>query len=493
MSETSTEPQSSAGEERLSGAATRARRFTLAATALGSALAFIDTSVVIVALPTIERDLGLGFTGQQWVVLSYSVALAALYLVAGATGDRFGRRRMFVWGIVGFAAASALAGAAPNESLLVAARALQGVAGAFLTTNSLALLRAVYGRDAGRAIGLWTALTSAAIVVGPPVGGALVEWASWRWIFFINLPLAAIAITLVVSCRPPRSSEREQQPFDLLGATLAAIGFGFLTFGLVQGQESGYARVSWALALGVAALLAFPIHERRTRAPMLPLELFSRRPFLAANVETLLVYGALGGFLFFFTIFLQFIGFSAFEAGLINLPVSVVIIALSPTLGRRADARGPKRLLTVGPLLTAAGMACLIGVSEQSDFWVYGPPGLLLFALGLAHVVAPITSTALATAPPSLSGIAAGVNQTVSRVGNLVAVAIAGLVVALVFEHVTGDASAVPLQLGETSQVLQDGSVSAFRAAIGVCVAFAVAGAAVAATMLKDERVDTAR
>ena len=295
---------------------------TLAATSLGSALAAIDTSVVIVALPTIERDLGLGFTGQQWVVLSYSVALAALYLVAGAAGDRFGRRRMFLWGALGFAAASALAGAAPDESLLVTARALQGVTGAFLTTNSLALL-----------------------------------------------PLAAVTLALLLGVREPQSSGAERRPFDLAGAALAASGFGLLTFGLVQGQESGYPRVAWALALGAAALIAFPVVERRRCSPMLPLELFARRSFTAANLETFLVYGALGGLVFFFILFLQFIGFSAFEAGLINLPVSVIIIALSPTLGRRADARDPRALLTLGPVLMAAGMAFLLGVSDRSDFW----------------------------------------------------------------------------------------------------------------------------
>ncbi len=476
---------------KLSRSELRRRRLTLAATALGSAVAFIDTSVVIVALPTIERDLGLGFTGQQWVVLSYSVALAALYLVAGAAGDRFGRRRMFVWGVVGFAAASALAGAAPSEELLVTARTLQGVAGAFLTTNSLALLRAVYGRDAGRAIGLWTALTGAAIVLGPPIGGALVEWASWRWIFFINLPLAAITVALLLTCREPRADAGERRAFDLAGAALAAIGFGFVTFGLVQGQDSGFAGVAWALALGAAALVAFPIVERRVRTPMLPLELFLRRLFAAANIETLFVYGALGGF-FFFTIFLQFLGFSPFEAGLVNLPLSVVIIALSPTLGRWADTRGPRGLLSLGPVLMAAGMACLLGISEQSDFWVFGPPGLVLFALGLAQVVAPITSTALSSAPAELAGIAAGVNQTVSRVGNLVTVAIAGLVVALVFENVTGDATAVPLQLDETSAVLRDGSVTAFRSAVGLCIGLALAGAATAAIMLRGERTERA-
>ncbi len=467
-----------------SAARTRVRRFTLAATALGSALAFIDTTVVVVALPTIERDLELGLTGQQWVVLSYSIALAAFYLVAGAAGDRFGRRRMFVWGIAGFAAASALAGVAPNEGLLILARALQGVAGAFLTTNSLALLRATYGRDAGRAIGLWTALTGAAIIAGPPIGGALVEWASWRWIFFINLPIATVTLALIAACPEPKATSGERRGFDLPGALLAACGFGFLAFGLVQGQESGFAQVAWALVLGIVALIAFPFVERRARNPMLPAALFSRPAFVGANVETFFVYGALGGFVFFFSIFLQFLGFSAFEAGLANLPMSVIIIALSPFLGRRADIRGPRRLLTIGPLLVAAGMALMLGIDERSDFWTFGVPGLLVLALGLAHVVAPITSTALASASADLSGIVAGANQTVSRVGNLVAVAIAGLIVTLVFQHVTGDSEAVPLQLGETSDSLRNGSVDAFRAALGVCIAFALVGALVATRML---------
>lgn len=467
----------------------RLRRFTLAATALGSSLAFIDTTVVIVALPTIERDLELGLTGQQWLVLSYSVTLAALYLTAGALGDRFGRRRMFAWGVAGFAGASALAGAAPDEAVLVAARALQGVTGAFLTTNSLALLRAVYGRDSGRAVGLWTALTGAAIVIGPTVGGALVEWVSWRWIFFINLPLAALALGFLAAGGTSDIPGREHRRFDLAGAVLVAAGIGLLTFGLVQGQESGFAGVAWALSLGAAALVAFPFVERRTRDPLLPLELLSRRSFAGANVETFFVYGALGGFGFFFFLFLQFIGFSPFEAGLLNLPVSLVIIGLSPFVGRRADARGPRGLLIIGPLLMATGMALMFGVTERAEFWAFGLPGMLVFSVGLACVVAPITSTALAAAPTEFSGIASGINQTVSRVGNLVAVAIGGVTVTLVFRHVAGDASLVPFQLGDPSEPLLDGSIAAFRAALALCIGFALAGALAAAHILPRESV----
>src|SRR6266480_4424796 len=267
-----------------------ARRLTLVATVLGSSLAFIDATVVNVALPVIQRDLDLGLTGQEWVYLAYSLALASLYLAAGATGDRWGRRGVFMGGVIGFAAASALAGAAPTGAVLISARVLQGIAGAFVTTNSLALLRGAYGRDAGRAVGLWTAFTGIATVLGPPAGGALVEWASWRWIFFLNLPLAAATVVLA---RLGRSSERAEirvGRLDLPGAVLAALTFGALTFAMVQGSEHGFGGVWWAFAAAAVAATAFVIVEQRTRAPLLPFELFRRRNFAGANLETFLVY-----------------------------------------------------------------------------------------------------------------------------------------------------------------------------------------------------------
>src|SRR5918997_1123335 len=239
------------------------RKLTLAATILGSSLAFIDATVVLVALPTMEQDLDLGLTGQQWIVLSYSLALASLYLVGGAVGDRWGRRWTFIAGAVGFAVASALAGAAPNGELLIVGRTLQGVAGAFLTTNSLALIRAVYVEQAGRAIGLWTAFTSVATIAGPPAGGALVEWVSWRWIFFLNLPLAALAMVLA---RAGRCEERRQERIgrlDVFGALLAATAFGFLTWGLVEGAERGFSELWWTFVIAGLAFGAFTVVERR--------------------------------------------------------------------------------------------------------------------------------------------------------------------------------------------------------------------------------------
>src|SRR5829696_3401427 len=253
-----------------------ARQLTLAATILGSSLAFIDTTVVIVALPTIERELDLGLAGQQWIFLAYSLTLAALYLTGGAVGDRYGRRQTFAAGVVGFALASALAGAAPSGALLIAARALQGIGGAFLTTNSLALLRATYGDDAGKAIGLWTAFTSVSTIGGPVFGGALIEWVSWRWIFYLNLPLAAATLLLAYRGRTDEKPTPRVGRLDLPGAVLAAAGFGSLTFPLVEQRW-------WALGVAVPLLAAFLLVELRSATPMLPLQLFRRRNFAVVN------------------------------------------------------------------------------------------------------------------------------------------------------------------------------------------------------------------
>jgi EmrB/QacA subfamily drug resistance transporter len=457
------------------------RRLTLAATILGSSLAFIDATVVIVALPTMEEDLGLGLSGQQWIFLSYSLALAALYLVGGAVGDRYGRRRVFVAGAAGFALASLLAGAAGNEAVLIVARTLQGVAGAFLTTNSLALLRGSYGADAGRAIGLWTAWTSVATILGPPAGGALVEWVSWRWIFLLNLPLAAAAVVLALLGREDEPASQRTGRLDLPGAALAATGFGLLTYGLVEGADRGFADLWWTFLGAGAALTAFVVVERRVAEPMLPFGLFRVRNFAAANAETFLVYAGLYGFFVFFTIYLQFLGFTAFEAGLLNIPTSLVMILLAARFGALADRHGPRLYLTLGPALMGVGTLVFMLVETRSDFWTYGVVALLAFSLGLAMMVAPITATALKSAPERYAGIASGVNSTVSRLGSLVAVALIGLVITLVFEARTDAADAVPLALGQTVPELRDASVAGFRAGMALAAALTFAGAAVGA------------
>jgi len=457
------------------------RALTLGATVIGSSLAFIDATVVIVALPTIERDLDLGLSGQQWVFLSYSLALAALYLVAGAVGDRRGRRETFVVGVAGFAVASLVAAVAPNGAFLIAARALQGVFGAFLTVNSLALLREVYGAESGRAIGLWTAFTSVATVAGPPAGGALVEWISWRWIFFINLPLAAVAVLLALAGRSPERAEQRVGRLDVPGAALAAIGFGSLTYAMVEGADDGFADYWWAFLVAAVSLAAFGVVERRTAEPILPFELFRRRNFTAANLETFLVYAALSGNFVFVILYLQFLGFSPFQAGLLETPTSLILIALAARFGALADRLGPRVFLTAGPALLGVGTLLFLLVDERSDFWTAGIAGLLLFALGLAMLVAPITATALSSAPPEYAGIASGVNSTVSRLGGLLAVAVVGLVIALVFEGDVGETDAVPLATDQTESELRDASVDAFRAGMLLVAGLAFAGAAVGA------------
>jgi EmrB/QacA subfamily drug resistance transporter len=456
------------------------RTFTLIATIMGSSLAFIDATVVIVALPTIERDLDLGLAGQQWVFLSYSLALAALYLVGGAVGDRYGRRNVFIAGAAGFALTSVLAGAAPNEAVLISARFLQGVAGAFLTTNSLALLRGVYGNEAGRAVGLWTAFTSVATLIGPPAGGALVEWASWRWIFFINIPLAALTVVLAQLGRCDERSQLRLGRLDLPGAGLAAAGFGALTYALVEGARGGFLERWWAFLAAALALGGFVVFERRTAEPMLPFELFRRRNFAAANLQTFIVYAALYGSLVFFTLYLQFLGFSPFEAGLLQVPTSVVMFLLAARFGGLADRQGPRLYLTAGPALLGLGALAMLAIGDRSDFWTAGVASLALTSLGLAMLVAPITATALKSAPAEFAGIASGVNSTVSRLGSLLAIAIIGLVISLVF-HARSDVPGVPLAKDQRNSELRAASRDAFRAGMLVVAGLAFVGAAVGA------------
>lgn len=312
---------------------------------------------------------------------------------------------------------------------------------------------------------------------------------SWRWIFFINLPLAGAAAVLAVTGRCPQRQEDRVGRLDVAGAVLAASGFGLLSYAFVDGGHQGFGRVWWAFAGGVAALAVFLWRERRAEEPMLPLGLFRRRNFAAANAETFLVYGALGGFLFFFTIYLQFLGFSAFQAGLANLPVSLVMILLATRFGRLADRHGPRRFLTFGPLLIAGGTLVVLGLDRQTAFWRFGLPGLLVMGLGLAIVVAPLTSTALSSAHERHSGIASGVNQTISRTGNLVAVAVLGAVVAGVFQASSRNDTAVPLATQQTAPALRDASVDAFRASMLIVAGLAVAGAAVGATAISDRDV----
>jgi MFS family permease len=349
-----------------------------------------------------------------------------------------------------------------------------------LTTNSLALLRGVYADQAGRAIGLWTAMTSVATIAAPPAGGALVEWASWRWIFFLNIPLAALTVLLARVGRCDERAELRLGRLDLPGAALAALGFGAVTYAMVEGADKGFGDYWWAFLVGVCSLVAFVAVERRVREPMLPFDLFKRRNFAVANLETFLVYASLYGFLVYFTLYLQFLGFTPFEAGLVNIPSSLVMILLAARFGALADRHGPRLYLTLGPVLTGTGTLLFLLVGERNDFWSWGIAALLLFSLGLAVFVAPITSTALKAAPSEYAGIASGVNSTVSRLGSLMAVAVIGLVISVVFSGRTDVKDAVPLGKNQRGAELRAASRDGFRAGMVLVAGLAFAGAAVA-------------
>jgi EmrB/QacA subfamily drug resistance transporter len=459
------------------------KRLVLVATVLGSSMAFLDAFVVNVALPTIDEELGLGLTGEQWMFLSYSLALAALYLPAGALGDRYGYANTFVVGVTGFAIASVLAGAAPTSEVLIAARAIQGVFGALLTPGSLALLRATYKDEAGRAIGAWTAWTSAATVAGPVVGGVIVEAVSWRGIFLLNIPVAVVTVIATLVSRDTCRTELRHRHLDVYGAVLGAIAVGALVWALVEGPESGFRSptVVGGFVLAGVAFTAFLWVESRLAEPMMPLSLFRIRDLSVANLSTFFVYAALGSALFFVTLFAQSVlGYSPTDAGLLFVPVSIVLWAFASRFGKAADRLGPRPFLIGGPALIAVGLAWLGFVEAGANYWVDVFPPLLVFSVGLAATVPAITSTALKPAPDELTGVASGINTTVSRLGQLIAVAALGVVVSLVYTAV-GD----PFELGTRSAEQLAEAADAFQAAMWVAAGLAVAGAIVSGLGLR--------
>jgi EmrB/QacA subfamily drug resistance transporter len=407
----------------------RAGRGLVLATTLGSGMVLLDGTVVNVALRTVGSDLDASLAQLQWISNAYLLTLASLILLGGSLGDRLGRRRVFLVGVVWFAVASALCGLAPNAETLIAARALQGIGGALLTPGSLAIIESgMAPEDRGRAIGAWTGLTSVAAAVGPFVGGALVQYADWRWIFWINAPLAAatVAVTLVFV---PESSTAQEGRYDGLGAGLAALCLAALTYCLIEWHDD---LAVPALVVAVVAGIGFVLVERRTRHPMLPLSLFGSRTFSAANAMTLLVYAALGAVLFFLVIQVQTVlGYGAMEAGLATLPITILMLLLASRGGALGTRIGPRIPMTVGPLVMACGVAWLSLVGDGTSYWLGVLPPLCVFALGLALMVAPLTATVLGAAPADRAGLASGVNNAVARAGSLLAVAALPVVVGL--------------------------------------------------------------
>jgi len=402
-------------------------RWVIAATVLGSGLAMLDGTVVNVALPTLGRDLHGGVAALQWIVTAYLLTLAALLLIGGALSDRYGRRRVFLVGVVWFTAASVACGLAPSTTALNVARALQGIGGALLTPGSLAIIEASFVQeDRAAAIGAWSGLGGVAVAVGPFLGGWLVQTWSWRLVFFINVPIAVAIVIIAGRFVPETRDPAAPQRLDLAGATLAALGLGGVTYALIELPAHGARAtdVVAAGALGIGATLAFFVVERLRAEPMLELALFGNRQFSAANVETFVVYAALGGAFFLLPIHLQqVLGYSPLAAGAALLPPTVVLLLLSASAGRLAQRIGPRLPLTLGPLVAAGGLLLLLFTAPGRSYFATVLPALVVFGLGLALTVAPITATVLAAAPTSKAGLASAINNCVARTGSLLAVA----------------------------------------------------------------------
>jgi EmrB/QacA subfamily drug resistance transporter len=452
----------------------RRNLFTLIATILGSTIVFLDATVVQVALPALSDDLDAGLADQQWVVEAYLLALVSLLLVGGALGDQFGRRRMFMIGLAGFAVTSVLCALAPTSEVLIVGRALQGFAGALLVPGSLAILAATFeGAERGKAIGTWTAWSGIATVIGPAGGGALVEALSWRAIFWINVPLVIVTVLLARTCVRESVDPQADRRIDWLGIGMSALGLGGPVYALIQQPTHGWGDpiVFVPLIAGIALFTVFLFWESRTDHPVLDLSLFRIRNFAVTNVETLVVYAALYGAMFFVTLFLQqTAGYSPIQAGFATTPISVMLFVLSPWFGKVASGTGPRVPMCVGPIVAGCGLLLLTGVGADPDYLTEILPGVALFGLGLAATVAPLTATALNSVEERHAGVASGINNGVSRVAGLLAIAVLGALISGAFgstidrelegadlsqqgQQVVEDAKADPLPAPETGDL----------------------------------------
>jgi len=398
-------------------------------------IVFVDSTVVNVALPAIQDDLGGGLSLQQWVVDAYLLTLGSLLLVGGSLGDLFGPRRIFLLGIASFGVASILCAAAPDGTSLIVARGLQGATGAILTPAGLAVIATTFsGEERGAAIGAWTAWTGIAFVIGPLAGGWLVEHASWRWVFLVNVPFALVTGGLVAYAVPRRApTEAKRARVDFVGGALCALGLAGPVFALIEEPRLGWGDPLILVSFfgGIAVFLAFLWWERRAPQPMLPLRLFARRNFSFANLETLTVYAGLATLTFFLVLYLQQIaGYSALKSGLALLPITIVMFVLSPRVGRLSMRLGPRLFMGVGPLIAGVALLALVRLGDEVTYWTELLPPLLLFSIGLSMIVAPLTATVLADAGESDSGIASGVNNAVARVAGLLGIAVVGALVA---------------------------------------------------------------
>jgi EmrB/QacA subfamily drug resistance transporter len=415
----------------------RSKQLALLAAIMGSFVAGLDATAVNVALPSIRADLGGGLAGQQWVSNAYLLTLGSLILIGGSLGDIFGERRVFSIGVGGFGLVSVLCAIAPNIEFLIAGRALQGAFGALLTPSALAVIIAAFPQaERGAAIGSWTAWAGIATVIGPLVGGYLVDAVSWRLIFAINVPFVLFTLGLIAVAVPAREPGGVRARVDWLGAGLTFFGLAGPVLALIRQPVAGWSSPEvWGPGLGGVVLLGlFLLHEQRTAAPMLPLGLFKRRNFAVGNVETFAMYGGLSVAFFFIVLFLQQVaGYDALHAGLAMMPATLVMFALSKRAGRLADRFGPRLFMGFGPLTSALGLALMLRIGANLDYWTDLLPALVVFALGLSFTVAPLTATVLSDADESTAGIASGVNNAIARVSGLLAVAAIGAVASAQF------------------------------------------------------------
>ncbi|WP_328680935.1 MFS transporter [Streptomyces sp. NBC_01261] len=399
-------------------------KWILLTTVLGSSMAMVDSTVVNVALPRIGRDLDADLAALQWTVNAYMLTLAGLILLGGSLGDRYGRRKIFVLGVVWFAVASLLCGLAPNVGVLVAARALQGIGGALLTPGSLALIQASFHPgDRAKAVGLWSGFGGIGAAIGPFLGGWLVDGPGWRWVFLINVPMALICAPIAVRHVPESADGRKHGRFDVLGAALGAVSLALVTYALIEARNGSLVVVLTALA-GVAAGIAFVHVEKRSADPMMPPGIFASRQFTAVNLVTLCVYAAFGGFFFLTALQLQVVaGYSALQAGTALLPTTALMLLFSARSGELAQRIGPRIPLTVGPLLCATAMLLMLRVGPDASYLVDVVPALLVMGTGMVTLVAPLTATVLASVDTARAGLASGINNAAARAAGLIAVA----------------------------------------------------------------------
>lgn len=495
-------------------------RWIIGALALGSGMIFLDSTVVNVALPSIQGDLAAPLSGLQWIVNAYTLMLAALLLMGGSLGDAYGRKAVFLAGLLIFAAASVLCGVAPNLSVLIAARALQGLGGALLVPGSLAMIRVVIApEDSARAIGLWAGLAGITTAIGPLLGGYLVGAASWRWIFFINVPLGIVTFVATARHVPSNRDETATRDLDWIGAMTSITALGGFTYWLIEGPQRGWGSppVLAALALGVAGLVVFPLRESRTAHPMVPLNTFRSRNFTGANLATIGVYFSVGGGLLFLVLDLQQVErYSPLQAGAALLPISILLLVLSSRVGGLMKRFGARLPLTLGPAMTGVGFLLFTANGRHLNYMLNLLPPVVLVGLGMSIFVTPLATTVMSSIPEHLGGIASGVNNAVTRVASLLAIAVLGLIMVSRFgsalaaqtQHLPIDGQSRAALMAHANRLADDPTPSHLSAAqelavrqavdesftegfhwvMGTCAALCLLSAVFSAVVIRDQR-----